>query len=44
MRDGANEVIKETKLIKGRSIPGKNSWVISLRGINSVEEVFLIVS
>ncbi|XP_078181655.1 16S rRNA processing protein RimM family [Carex rostrata] len=38
MRDGANEVIKETKLIKGRSIPGKNSWVISLRGINSVEE------
>ncbi|KAJ1688346.1 hypothetical protein LUZ63_019736 [Rhynchospora breviuscula] len=42
-RDGGKESIKEIDLIKGRCNPGQNSWIISLRGINSVEEANNIV-
>ncbi|KAJ4768787.1 Ribosome maturation factor RimM [Rhynchospora pubera] len=42
-RDGGKESIKEIDLIKGRCNPGQNSWTISLRGINSIEEANNIV-
>ncbi|KAJ4797632.1 Ribosome maturation factor RimM [Rhynchospora pubera] len=42
-RDGGKESIKEIDLIKGRCNPGQNSWIISLRGINSIEEANNIV-
>ncbi|KAJ3704351.1 hypothetical protein LUZ61_008056 [Rhynchospora tenuis] len=42
-RDGGKESIKEIDLIKGRRNPGQNNWIISLKGINSVEEANNIV-
>lgn len=42
-RVSGNEVISQVELTAGRDHPGQNSWIISLRGIDTVDQAKQIV-